>query len=58
MSVSGKAMGFGIGISRPESIKLKKGESVIMSYWRWWPPGFIQKMITIEQNGEVTIKLL
>lgn len=55
MSVSGGGMGFGFGIKRPPAIILKKGESVIMSYWKWWPPGFIQKIITIEKNGEVTI---
>lgn len=55
MSVSGSGMGFGFGIKRPDSIILKKGESVIYAYWKWWPPGYRRKLAQIDENAEVII---
>ena len=58
MSVGGSGFGFGFGIKRPDSIILKRGESVIISYWNWWPPGWKQKLISVDSSGETTSKLL
>ena len=58
MSVHGSGFGFGFGIKRPEPIVLKKGESVIINYWQWWPPGWKQKLISVDLKGETTAQLL
>jgi len=35
MSIGGSGFGLGFGIRRPDSIVLKRGESVVLSYWNW-----------------------
>jgi len=35
----------------PQTVKLKKGESVIVSFWRWFPPGYKRKLINITDKG-------
>lgn len=45
---------FSFGMHRPEPVKLNKGESVLISYWRWWPPGWKQKLITLDSDRNVT----
>ena len=54
---------FGLGsfifkIRRPDSITLKKGESKILYFWKWWPPGFVRKLIQIDYNGDVMVTVL
>jgi len=58
MSVGGSGFGFGFRIKRPDAIILKKGESVVISYWVWWPPGWKQKLISVDLNGCTSAELL
>lgn len=49
---------FGFGIPRPESVKLKRGENIIIAYWSWRKFGYIRKLISIDVDNNVSIQPL
>ena len=58
MSVDASGPGFSFGFRRPISIKLSKGESVIISIWKWKRFGFIRKLIQVDDLGNVKVTVL
>jgi len=55
MSVHIGGAGFRFGISRPQPIKLKRGESIVVYDWKWWPPGWKKKLIQIDSSGKTSV---
>lgn len=49
---------FSFGIPRPDAIKLVAGERVIVSYWSWKRFGYVRKLISICDDGDVDVKIL
>lgn len=51
-------IGFGsfkLVINRPDDIHLKPGEIVIVSYWKWIPPGWKQKQYRLDEDGNANV---
>lgn len=49
---------FKIIINRPDAIYLKPGETIIVSYWKWWPPGWKQKQYRMDEDGDASVTCL
>ena len=51
-----------LATQRPNEVVLKRGETVIIAFWRWeWPPwnsGYKRKAVTLCDDGEIDIRLL
>lgn len=48
----------GFTISRPNPIYLKKGESVIVHSWVWWPPGWKKILYSVDDNNDSDVRYL
>lgn len=48
----------GFSVSRPKPIYLKKGESVIVHSWKWWPPGWTKILYSVDKNGDTNVHYL
>lgn len=48
----------GFTVSRPKPIYLKKGESVIVHSWKWWPPGWTKILYSANKDGDTDVHYL
>ena len=54
---------FGLGVfnfkyRRPDAIYLKPGQTVIVFFWKWWPPGWRTKQYSMDKNGHTKVSNL
>lgn len=46
----------GLGSGRPKPVYVKFGQSVILSSWSWWPPGWTRSLISVDKNGDSKVQ--
>lgn len=55
MSIDVGGAGFRFGMTRPQPIKLKRGESIIVYEWSWKKFGYKKRLIQIDSSGKPSV---